>query len=266
MGQPVASGFAVLFQPGFSQNWATPGYTMGHCGTYPHAPLPSPWGQERRLPVSSTFSLFMLRLLTCPLRRRCPPASKRLPPLPHVGGGEQPAFPPEGGEGPSGSEAPSEAGDESGTGDASWEGMFPFQHALDLLAKNSPDLVATSQRSQRCLSAAERALGCSFQQVEPLHALCASQLLTDVVQQVESEVRGTDSSMEVVGNAAPSFPNALTCGKYLRPERLPFSARPSLLSDSPLPSGQRVVSPEDLLLLPERLRSSPRSACLSDKV
>ena len=104
-----------------------------------------------------------------------------------------------------------------GTGNASWEGVFPFQHALDLLAKSSPDLVATSQCFQRCLSAAERALGCSSQQVEPSHTLCASQLLTDMVQQVESEVRSTDSPMEVIGNVVPSFPNTLVCGKFLRP-------------------------------------------------
>ena len=78
-----------------------------------------------------------------------PPTSEVPPSLsvpPHLGGGGQPAFPPEGGEGPSGycSEAPSEAGDESGTGDAGREGVFPSQHALDLLAKSSPDLVATS--------------------------------------------------------------------------------------------------------------------------
>ena len=190
------------------------------------------WSLGRRTQVLP-FSLRMQWLLLRPLRLRCPPASQRPP---HLGGGGQPAFPPEGGEGPSGSEAPSEAGDKSGTGDATWKGVFPLQHALDLLGKNSPDLVVTSQRPQRCLSAAERALGCSSQQVQPLHALCASQLLTDMVQQVESEVRGTDSAM-VIGNAVPSFPNALACGKFLWPERLPFSAHSSLLSDSPLPSG-----------------------------
>ena len=53
-------------------------------------------------------------------------------------------------------------------------------------------------------------------------------------------------------------------GKFLKPEKLPFS-RKQVLQRGVIPDSALPLSQEDLLLLPERSRSAPRTACLSDR-
>ncbi|KAL8589381.1 hypothetical protein ACOMHN_021533 [Nucella lapillus] len=134
---------------------------------------------------------------------------------------------------------------------------FSFSEAVDLLARHTPDAVATAQGDKTSyLSAAELALGS-----KPLSAPAPSlpkesSMVANSMRRVQLRVRGAESQ-EVSPGSVPDLPGAMACGKFLKPEKLPFSRKACIVHDL-IPGTALALSQEDLLLLQEESRSQQR--------
>ncbi|KAL8585914.1 hypothetical protein ACOMHN_061075 [Nucella lapillus] len=141
---------------------------------------------------------------------------------------------------------------------------FSFSEAVDLLARHTPDAVATAQGDKTSyLSAAELALGS-----KPLSAPAPSlpkesSMVANSMRRVQLRVRGAESQAVSPGSV-PDFPGAMACGKFLKPEKLPFSRKACIVHDL-IPGTALALSQEDLLLLQEESRLQQRQAVLSER-
>ena len=81
----------------------------------------------------------------------------------------------------------------------------------------------------------------------------------------QEAARGTGQQEDVPPQGVLDFPKALPLGKFLKPTNSPFSPK-VVLAHEAIPLSALPPSQEDLLLLPVRSHSSPRSCQLPDKV
>ena len=86
-------------------------------------------------------------------------------------------------------------------------------------------------------------------------------MVTDTVRRVHAKVRGTDTQ-DITPGSVPDFPSALACGKFLKPDKLPFAKKAVMVHET-IPNSSLSLSWEDLLLVQEIARSSPRQVVLS---